>query len=95
MTLHIITRSDSQSQSINHCLSFVSENDILLFIEDGTYCILNNALSERILSKGIQCYYLEADIAARGLLADDDVQTVDYNGFVMLTANCNPSQTWG
>ncbi len=95
MTLHIITRSDSQSQSINHCLSFVSENDTLLFIEDGTYCILNNALSKKIRSKGIQCYYLEADMAARGLPSGDDIQTIDYNGFVTLTENCHPSQTWG
>ena len=95
MTLHIITRSDSQSQSIHHCLSFIGKDDAVLFIEDGVYGILNNALRGGILNKGAQCYYLEADMVARGLSAGDDVQTVDYNGFVTLTESHHPSQTWG
>jgi len=95
MTLHIITRSDTQSQSIHHCLSFISNHDTLLFIEDGTYCILNNTLSEEIQSKKIQYYYLRPDLTARGLPASDDVQVVDYKEFVTLTENHHPSQTWG
>lgn len=95
MTLHIITRSDSQSQSIYHCLSFIGKNDALLFIEDGVYCILNNPLRRELLNKSVRCYYLEADMEARGLSAGDNVQTIDYNGFVTLTENHHPSQTWG
>lgn len=95
MTLHIITRSDSQSQSVYHCLSFIGKKDTLLFIEDGTYCILNNHLCDTLQSKNIQCYYLQADLAARGLSANDNVLIVDYNGFVTLTENHYPSQTWG
>ncbi len=95
MTLHIITRSDSQSQSIHHCLSFIGKKDTLLFIEDGTYCILNNALSDALQNKNIQCYYLQADLAARGLAANSDIEVVDYDGFVTLTENHHPSQTWG
>ena len=95
MTLHIITRSDSQSQSIHHCLSFIGKKDTILFIEDGTYCILNNALNDELQSKNIQCNYLQADLAARGLSASDNVEVVDYNGFVTLTENHYPSQTWG
>ncbi|MBV1921678.1 MAG: sulfurtransferase complex subunit TusB [Pseudomonadales bacterium] len=95
MTLHIITRSDSQSQSVHHCLSFIGKKDALLFIEDGTYCILNNALSDTLQSKNIQCYYLQADLSARGLSANDNVSIVDYNDFVTLTENHYPSQTWG
>ncbi len=95
MTLHIITRSDSQSQSIHHCLSFIDENDTLLFIEDGTYCMLNNALCEQMQSKRIQCYYLQPDLVARGLAATDNIKVIDYNAFVTLTVNHYPSQTWG
>ena len=95
MTLHIITRSDSQSQNIHHCLSFIGKDDALLFIEDGVYCILNNTLKAKMLNKGVQCYYLEADMAARGLPTGDDLQTIDYNGFVTLTESHHPSQTWG
>ncbi|OUR92474.1 hypothetical protein A9Q81_16080 [Gammaproteobacteria bacterium 42_54_T18] len=95
MTLHIITRSDTQSQSIHHCLSFIGENDILLFIEDGTYCILNNALSKQMHDKNIQCYYLQADLVARGLTTTNNTKVVDYRAFVTLTENHHPSQTWG
>lgn len=95
MTLHIITRSDSQSQSIHHCLSFIGTNDTLLFIEDGTYCILNNALSEKMQSKRIQCYYLQPDLVARGLAVNGNVEAINYAAFVTLTENHYPSQTWG
>jgi len=95
MTLHIITRSDTQSQSVNHCLSFINENDALLFIEDGTYCILNAALNEKIQNKNIQYFYLQPDLFARGLAINNSVKTIDYNDFVTLTETHHPSQTWG
>ncbi|PCJ47186.1 MAG: sulfurtransferase complex subunit TusB [Moraxellaceae bacterium] len=103
MTLHIITRSDTHSQSIHNCLSVANSSDALLFIEDGTYCQRNPTLLQKINERGIKTYWLQPDLTARGLTSNTNCNpncnpncnVVDYSGFVALTEKHSASQTWG
>lgn len=94
MTLHIITRPESNSTSIRDCLSVANTGDAILFIEDGVYCLLDSALLNDIEKAHIQTYYLSQDVKARGLCPSSTSKPVDYDEFVELTVAHTASQTW-
>lgn len=95
MILHIITQPPSHTSSINDCLKVASNQDAILFIEDGVYCALDPVLTEKIRQGHIaNVYCLAPDLNARGVRAPAYFQTIDYAGFVELTATYQCSQTW-
>lgn len=87
MILHII--SINSTQTLQQCLQMAADNDILLFIENGIYlCNTNNAEIKQT------CFYLHADIAARGIEHNNTIQLVDDAGFVELVCRTDKSVSW-
>ena len=70
----------------------------LLLLEDGVYAAVKGSVSASMLSAraDIRRYALREDVEARGIsaLLADDIELVDYAGFVALTAECDAVQSW-
>lgn len=89
--LHIVKSQTSVSVVSNYSHS----DDVILLIEDAVYCA--NPMHKdynHLENKNIYC--LAEDVEARGLTAllSDSIHTVNYRGFVELTARYTPSMTW-
>lgn len=88
-TLHIVSSSPFSSDSLQRCLSLLSDGDTVLFIENGTY-ISNCA---ELLPPELPCFVLKEDLLARGL-STTTLQAVDYSDFVRLVCEHNNSVNW-
>lgn len=98
-TLHIVNKSPEQPSPMDRCLNFSSEGDSLLLTEDGVYFALPSKLHKiqpLFNTKQVTIYALEEDLIARGIskLTDDSIKTVNYDGFVELTATHSKSSSW-
>jgi len=95
MALHIINRSPFQHSALSECLDVISETDILVLIEDGTYASSKPTADEdklaHIISSG-RAYALREDLSARGIVAQTHVINMDE--FVTLCTEHNPIQSW-
>lgn len=82
--LHIINKADL----LNSCLRVAQSDDAILLIEDGVLAAIQ--------SLKLKTYALESDLIARGLLTSiaPEVQIIDYAGFVDLTVQYHPIQSW-
>jgi tRNA 2-thiouridine synthesizing protein B len=75
-------------------------SDAILLIEDGVFASLKgNPCDEAIsaaITAGIKVFAIENDICARGLSKKirNDIQIVDYTGFVRLSVSYNCTQSW-
>jgi sulfur relay protein TusB/DsrH len=87
MILHII--SSNSIKALQQCLQMAADNDVLLFIENGVY--LHDANTSEIKQT---CFYLHADIAARGIEHNTTTQLVDDAGFVDLVCSTDKSVSW-
>lgn len=107
--LHIINKSSSESSALEQCLRLIKTGDVILLIEDAVLeaCSLGGVCSSGgICSPGgalaqpgvgdITIYALEADLIARGMLDKvlPKIQIIDYAGFVDLTMQHHPTQSW-
>lgn len=86
--LHTVNKSPFQNGSLESCLRFVRDGDVILLIEDGVYAASTgtskSGLLEEVLKKNKVCA-LSADLKARGLTRlVDGVEITDYAGFVDL-----------
>ena len=86
-TLHTVNKS---GQPLELCLRSADEQDAILLIEDGTYCLLNQ--SEPL--SACRVYVLEADANARGIVCPDNASGINYAQFVELTANYSKTLSW-
>ena len=89
-SLHTISKTPSQGQ-LNQCLSFLGQNDGLLFIEDGVY----HCLEELDLPK-INLFSLKEDMNARGIAGRNRTaaKSVDYLEFVELCCQYDKVVSW-
>lgn len=95
MILHIISASPFQSDAFQRCCDLVAVEDAILLIEDATLALGN---VQRFLA-GLptqQLFVLEPDRQARGLPLPTTpaINTVDYDGFVALTARFTKTLSW-
>ena len=86
--LHTVNKSPFQNGSMESCLRFVRDGDVILLLEDGVYAASANtaksALLEEVLKTNKVCA-LRADLKARGLTnLIDGIEITDYAGFVDL-----------
>lgn len=100
-TLHTINKSPFDRNSLDACLSCSKPGSSILFIEDGVVGALSNtsasAKLSQALSNGQNIFVLSNDLLARGLSEDrllEGVKTVDYAGFVQLSADHDRVQSW-
>ncbi len=91
-TLHTINKSPFDRSSLTSCLNHVAQGDAVLMFEDGVVGARKGcAFAEALRAKRTSCaiYILGADLAARGMKAEDiaeGIGIVDYGGFVDLVA---------
>lgn len=94
--LHIINQSPFESNILQSCLRLTKANDAILFIEDGVTAALQKPLLEQATQQKINLYALQPDLEARGLLENISplIKLIDYAGFVELTTQHHPIQSW-
>ncbi|MCL6414875.1 sulfurtransferase complex subunit TusB [Aestuariirhabdus sp. Z084] len=97
--LHIVNKALTSSDALQRCLNLASKGSSLLLIENGVFNVLPETAGWRLLQQhlgNINIYALSEDLEARGLnkLLPDEVQKVNYNGFVALTAQHEKSLSW-
>ena len=84
------------NSALNNCLAVFAEGDAIIFIGDGAYALATNhdALQAHA-SKGAVFALLD-DALARGLNNPtlQDCQMLNHAGFVALTCQHNPLQSW-
>ena len=86
--LYTINKSPLMFGNFRSVLRVAPEGEPILLYEDGVYAAAAGAASEKLAQQALAqhpVYALQADLEARGLASlVDDVQVVDYEGFVEL-----------
>ncbi|WP_202717956.1 sulfurtransferase complex subunit TusB [Thiothrix subterranea] len=97
--LHIVNKSPFERVAFESCLAHANAGDSILMIEDAVVGAVDGSsfsgkIKAAMSDKAV--YVLGADLAARGLegKAMDGIVSVDYAGFVDLTANNDTTQSW-
>lgn len=100
-TLHTVNKSPFERNSLETCLSVCKPDASVLLIEDAVVAALQNTrISKQILdamSSGVKVYALNEDLEARGLPLGrliEQIDIVDYAGFVGLAAKNTKIQSW-
>jgi tRNA 2-thiouridine synthesizing protein B len=98
-TLHTINKSPFDRNSLDSCLRVISDDDALLFIEDGVYAATGTSFSKAVqaAAKSHAVYVLGPDLSARGMKEDgivEGVKVVDYEGFVDLVTENDKVNSW-
>jgi tRNA 2-thiouridine synthesizing protein B len=96
--LHIINKSPLTNGSLDSCLRVAQSGDILLIEDAVVAATTGNACAAKLQEAMARCkvYVLQPDLDARGL-GDrllEGVSSVDYGGFVELTASNKNCQSW-
>lgn len=98
--LHLVNKSPTDRNAFDTCFRMATPGDSILLIEDGVYAALANAaFANKITSRleDFSFYVLGPDVAARGLVDKpliDEINVVDYAGFVDLVAENEVTQSW-
>ncbi len=98
--LHIVNKSPFDKASFNSCLNHAKAGDSIIMIEDAAVgAIANSSFSDNIEQalKDKKLYVLGGDLSARGISHEriiNDVEIVDYSGFVDLTIKNQTTQSW-
>ena len=98
--LHIVNKSPFEKNSLASCLRLSSEGASILMIEDGVYGAIKETEFAADVSSNMKqkkVYALGPDLKARGIDLSsliDDVEVVDYEGFVHLAAAVSKTQSW-
>lgn len=94
--LHTVSHSFYQIDN-EALLKMVMPNDVILLLQDGvTAAISQSGALERLKRSGVAIYALQEDVEARGLkaLIGDDIELINYQGFVDLTIAHYPQIMW-
>ncbi|WP_026612147.1 sulfurtransferase complex subunit TusB [Methylocaldum szegediense] len=98
--LHLISRSPQESRTLEACLARAGEGDAVLLIENAVYAALKSGDCEAVIAAAagkIRVYALGPDLVARGVETSEVAETIgiiDYDGFVDLTIDYHPIQSW-
>ncbi len=97
--LHIINKSPSSSNALANCLRLAADGDAILLIEDGVLAALVNTNLKHLTPATLKKYtffVLKPDIEARGIIDNilPAIKLIDYDGFVELTLQYHPIQSW-
>ncbi|SEA88865.1 MAG: sulfurtransferase complex subunit TusB [Candidatus Thiothrix putei] len=97
--LHIVNKSPFERVAFESCLAHAKAGDSILMIEDAVVGAVDGSSFSGKVKAAMSdktVYVLGADLAARGLEGKvmDGIVSVDYAGFVDLTANNDTTQSW-
>ncbi|MFQ5643510.1 MAG: sulfurtransferase complex subunit TusB [Thiogranum sp.] len=86
--LHTVNKSPYANTTLESCLRFVQEGDVILLLEDGVYAAASGTSKSHLVEKALEThtvYAIQADVKARGLEnLIEGVTLADYQGFVKL-----------
>jgi len=95
--LHTVNKSPFSHSSLESCLRFAGEGDVILLLEDGVFAAARDTGRSRLIEetlKTIPVYAIEADVQARGLdTLIEGVKLASYADFVKLLET-HKSQAW-
>jgi len=96
--LHIINKSPLANGTLDSCLRVATGGDLLL-IEDAVYAATKGNAFENKMTEAMgrfKIYVLQPDLDARGVgdRLISGATSVDYEGFVDLTASNKNCQSW-
>lgn len=94
--LHVVNKSPYERNSLDTCVGYCKEGDVVLLIEDGVYAAMKVGSAAAKLD-GLDVSALGPDLAARGISEDklvEGVKVVDYAGFVDLVESTDKVQSW-
>ena len=98
--LHTVNKSPFEKSSLESCLKYAKGGSAILLIEDAVYAALQGtAIGERLgaVDKELGVFVLGPDLMARGLVDKpliENIEVVDYEGFVELAAQYDKVQAW-
>jgi tRNA 2-thiouridine synthesizing protein B len=99
-TLHTVNKSPFERNALQSCVAHMGTGDAILMFEDAVVGARKGSAAAPLIEAAAQTgkvYVLGADMAARGLKADDivpGVQVVDYGGFVDLVTGHGRTVAW-
>jgi tRNA 2-thiouridine synthesizing protein B len=86
--LYMVNKSPLMFGNLKSALRIAPAGEPILLYEDGVYAAVAGAASEGTIRQALErhpVYALKADLEARGLTGlVDDIQVIDYDGFVEL-----------
>ncbi len=89
-TLHIINKTGNP---LTLCQRALTEKDSILLIEDGVYLLAESSDTLTLLSQQHPIYALEADVNARGMVANS-IELASYQRFVTLVSEYDRTISW-
>ncbi len=96
--LHTVNKSSFERNSLQSCLNTIDDSSVILLIEDGVISAANNTKSSMLaqLAANGKVYALKGDVEARGISSNlaDNIQLVDYDGFVDLVVEHGTAVSW-
>ena len=98
--LNIVNKSPFERSSLETCLRLAKPGAAVLLLEDGVYAALASTARSGLVEdrkNEIKFFVLGSDLEARGLggrLLIDNIETVDYGGFVDLVVEHDAVHSW-
>lgn len=98
-TLHTVNKSPFTHNALTSCLRIARSGDSLLLLEDGVYAASggNHQHARQLqaaIGTGIRVHVLSPDAQARQITLAENLDVVDYAGFVKLTTHHQRIQSW-
>ncbi len=97
MILHLVSKSPTQNDALDRCLSVINDQDQLLLLQEGVYAGIQHSDSlKKISTVKITVFALNDDVCARGLTNhwDSVIECIDYATFVTLTEKASKVISW-
>lgn len=96
--LHTVNKSSFERNSLQSCLNTIDDSSVILLIEDGVISAANNSKASmlaKLAAQGRVCA-LQGDVEARGISSNlaENIQLVDYAGFVDLVVEHGTTVSW-
>ncbi len=96
--LHTVNKSSFERNSLQSCLNTIDETSVVLLIEDGVISATKSTHESMLadLAQQGRVYALQGDLEARGISTKvaDNIQLVDYSGFVDLVVEHGTPVSW-
>ncbi len=98
--LHIVNKSPTERNNLDSCLRLAQAGSVILLIEDAVYAAMANtetAARMKQASETFNFFVLAPDLKARGLTdlpLIQNIELIDYDGFVELTEQHTNIHSW-
>ncbi|WP_311969488.1 sulfurtransferase complex subunit TusB [Pseudomonas baltica] len=96
-TLHVVSHSSFTDGRLKSCLKVLGATDGLLLCGDAVHALQTGSTAWLPLLEVAQSgrlYALDEDVSARAIYASEQVQRLDYAGFVQLSIDFDKVNNW-